>query len=403
MQFQATTALKKIRRLDKRLKVIQGGSSAGKTIAILLILIDRLQREKGLISSVVSETMPHLKRGAIRDFLNIMEAQGYYKDDRWNRSDFVYTFETGSRLEFFSADSPDKVRGPRRNGDLFINECNNVSFETYTQLAIRTLGSIYLDYNPVSEFWVHDDIIKKEVAHDFLIVTYLDNEGLPQVIVDEIESRRGNKNFWRVYGEGQLGEAEGRIYTGWNIIDEVPHEARLERYGLNFGYSLHPAAAAGIYTYNSGFIIDEVLYGLGLKNRQIADIFKNVPSALICADSAEPKSIDDLKEHGLHVLGVSKGKDSVRHGILYVQDQRISITKRSVNIIKEYRNYLWERDKEGRIVLEPQEPFHYSMDAVRYGIVGVQPISTAEEIRRARSLMHNQQERLSTARSDAGL
>lgn len=403
MHYQATTALKKIRALKKRLKIIQGGSSAGKTIAILLILIDRAQRQHNKVFSVVSETVPHLKRGAIRDFLNIMEAHGYYKDDRWNRSDFTYVFETGSKIEFFSADSPDKVRGPRRNGDLFINECNNINFETYTQLAIRTEGDIFLDYNPVSEFWVHDDIIAKQVDHDFLIVTYKDNEGLPQVIVDEIESRRGNKSFWRVYGEGQLGEAEGRIYTGWNIIDEVPHEARLQRYGLNFGYSLHPAAACGIYTYNTAFVIDQVLYGLGYKNRQIADVFKNLPSSLIAADSAEPKSIDELREYGLNIIGVSKGKDSVRHGILYVQDQRIFITKRSVDFIKEYRNYLWERDRNGAIILEPQEPFHYSMDAVRYGIVGVQPVPPEEEIRRQRQLMHNQQQRLTATKSDAGL
>lgn len=374
MHYQATTALRKIRATKKRLKVIQGGSSAGKTIAILLILIDRAQREKNRLSSVVSETMPHLKRGAIRDFLNIMEAHGYYDDNRWNRSDFTYTFETGSKIEFFSADSSDKVRGPRRNGDLFINECNNVSYDTFTQLSIRTEGDIFLDYNPVSEFWVHDEIIHKELDHDFLVLTYKDNEGLPKVIVEDLERRRGNKQFALVYLDGLLGEAEGRIYTGWEIIDAIPHEARLERYGLDFGYSNDPTAIVAIYYLNGGYILDEVLFQKGLSNKQIADVILNLRKSLTVADSAEPKSIDEIRSYGVNILPADKGKDSVRQGVQMVQDQRISVTKQSINIIKEYRNYLWERDKEGRILNEPEHLWSHSMDAIRYGMASLIPL-----------------------------
>lgn len=378
--YQKTTALRRIQKLNKRLRIIQGGSSAGKTIAVLLVLIDRLQREKGIISSVVSETIPHLKRGAIRDFLNIIEAHGYYQDDRWNRSDFIYTFETGSKLEFFSADSADKVRGPRRNGDLFINECNNISYETYTQLAIRTLGSIYLDFNPVAEFWVHDEIIAKEVEHDFIILTYKDNEGLPQVIVDEIESRQGNKQFWTVYGLGLLGEFEGKIFTGWRIdLDEIPHEARLERYGLDFGYSNDPTALIAVYYFNGGYILDEIAYSKGLSNKQIADLLINEKRALTIADSAEPKSIDELRSYGLLVQPTVKGKDSVTNGIQVVQDQQISVTKRSVNVIKEYRNYLWLVDKDGRRLNEPSPLWNHAMDAVRYAINSLAPMKRREE------------------------
>jgi phage terminase large subunit len=380
MAFVATTALHKIRKLDKRLKVIQGGSSAGKTIAILLILIDRLQREKGIITSVVSETMPHLKRGAIRDFLNIMETQNYYDDNRWNRSDFTYTFETGSKLEFFSADSPDKVRGPRRNGDLFMNECNNIPYETYTQLAIRTTGSIYLDFNPVQEFWYHEHIAGK-ADHDFLIITYKDNEGLPQVIIDEIESRRGNKAFWTVYGEGQLGEAEGRIFTGWNTIDEIPHEARLERYGLDFGYTNDPTALIALYYLNGGYILDEVAYQKGLSNKQIADIIAAQPKrALVIADSAEPKSIDEIKAFGITIAPTTKGPGSVLQRIQLMQDQQISVTKRSVNILKEYRNYLWETDKDGRIINEPSPIWNHAMDASGYAFTSLLPMIRRKEM-----------------------
>lgn len=392
MKFKKTTALKKILALKKRLKIIQGGSAAGKTIAVILIFIDRCQCEKNKLFSIVSESMPHLKRGAIRDFLNIMENQKYYSEEKWNRTDFIYTFETGSRLEFFSADQSSKVRGPRRD-NLFINEANNINLETYTQLAIRTNEYIYLDYNPVSEFWVHEDILEKQ-DNDFIILTYKDNEGLAQSIVKEIESRKGLKNFWQVYGLGQLGEIEGKIYNGWKIIDEIPHEAKLQRYGLNFGYTNHPAGLVAIYLYNGGYIIDEILYGRGLTNQNIADTLKNHDKALVVADSAEPKSIDEIKSYGINIIGCKKkvnqiygsldiGSEGsyVKWSIGIVQAEKVSMTSRSVNVIKEYRNYLWLVDKNGRVMNVPEEPFHYIMDAVRYGICSLAPIINKEEFR----------------------
>jgi len=357
--------------MKKRLKIIQGGSSAGKTIAVLLILIDKAQSQRGKLISVVSETLPHLRRGAIKDFISIMEAHGYYKDDRWNVSNFTYTFETGSKIEFFSADSPDRVRGPRRD-ILFLNEANNVSYETYTQLSIRTNDEIFIDYNPVSEFWVHSEVIPT-TEHDFAILTYLDNEALPDTIVKELENRKSNKRFWTVYGLGQIGEAEGRVYSNWQIIDEIPHEARLERYGLDFGYTNDPTAIAAVYAYNGGFILDEVCYKKGMSNRQIADTFLTTDRALICADSAEPKSIDELKSYGLDVVPCSKGPGSINQGIQYVQDQKISVTKRSINLIKEYRGYLWRTDRDGRIINEAESGNDHLLDAARYALESYRP------------------------------
>lgn len=371
MIYKATTAVNKIGNMKKRLKIIQGGSSAGKTIAILLILIHRAQTEKGKLISVVSETLPHLKKGAIRDFLNIMQGHNYYVDSQWNRTDYIYTFETGSKIEFFGADSADKVRGPRRD-ILFINEANNVLFETYTQLSIRTNEDIYIDFNPVAEFWVHTDIIP-QLEHDFIILTYKDNEGLPKSIVKEIESRQNNKFFWQVYGLGQLGEVEGKIYKNWNIIDELPHEARLERYGLDFGYSNDPTAIVGIYKYNGGYILDEVCFQKGMSNKEIADTLKNIDRALVIADSAEPKSIDEIRAYGINILPAEKGSGSINQGIQYVQNQQISVTKKSINIIKEYRNYLWETDKNGKILNTPESGYDHSMDAIRYGLSSLKP------------------------------
>lgn len=345
-------------------------------------LIDYAQSTNGDLISVVSETMPHLKRGAIRDFLNIMENHNYFKEDKWNKSDYIYTFDSGSKIEFFSADQPGKVRGPRRDV-LFINEANNVSYEIFTQLEIRTNKIIWLDWNPVSEFWFYSDEYGKPniVARpdtDFITLTYKDNEALPEAIIKTIEMRRHNVGWWKVYGEGQLGEAEGRIYTGWNIIDEIPHEARLERYGLDFGYSSDPSAVVAVYYFNGGYIWDEILYMRGLSNQQIADTIKNSAQALVIADSAEPKSIDEMRTYGINILPANKGKDSVRHGIQWVQNNRISVTKRSVNLIKEYRNYLWTTDPQGQFTKEPSPIWNHLLDAGRYAMESLKP-NHAEE------------------------
>jgi phage terminase large subunit len=372
MKFTTTTTLNKILNLKKRVKIIQGGTSSAKTISILLILIDIAQSHKDKTISVVSESFPHLRRGAIKDFLEIMEGHGYYKDELWSKTDFTYRFETGSKIEFFSADSPDKVRGPRRD-ILFINEANNISFDTYTQLAIRTDGDIYLDYNPVSEFWVNTEILNKQ-DNDYIIVTYKDNEALSKTIVDEIESRKDNKYFWQVYGLGLLSDHEGKIYRDWQIIDEIPHEAKLERYGVDFGYSNDPTAIIALYYYNGGYIVDEITYQKGLSNKQIADILLNKEKQLVIADSAEPKSIDEINSYGIPISGAEKGKDSVSHSIQMVQEQRISMTSRSLNVIREYRNYLWQTDKQGKVLNIPEDHFKHSMDAIAYALTSLQPI-----------------------------
>jgi len=191
---------------------------------------------------------------------------------------------------------------------------------------------------------------------------------LDKKIIDAIEVRQGNKNWWKVYGLGELGDAEGRIFKDWQTVDEVPHEARLERYGLDFGYSNDPTALVAIHYYNGGYILDEITYLKGLSNKQISDILSNLPQALVMADSAEPKSIDEIVGYGINCLPAKKGPGSVLQGIQYVQSQRISVTKRSLNLLKEYRNYLWLTDREGKTINEPSPIFNHLMDATRYGM-----------------------------------
>jgi len=380
--FSATTATNQLLKLNKRIRAVCGGTSASKTISILLILIDYAQSHEGELISIVSESFPHLKRGVQRDFLNIMKEQGYYDDDLWNRTDYTYSFETGSRIEFFSVDQPSKVRGPRRDV-LFINEANNIPYEAYDQLEVRTKKIVWLDWNPTNEYWFYTDVKDKPTV-DFITLTYKDNEALDPAIVESIEARKANKNWWNVYGLGQLGEVEGKIYTDWAIIDEVPHEARLERRGLDFGYTNDPASLVDIFYYNGGYILDERLYRKGMLNKQLADFINNLqdPQTLVMADSAEPKSIDELKLYGINVLPAQKGQGSVKQGIQYVQSKQISITKRSTNGIKEYRNYLWKTDKDGKIINEPEGGNDHFLDAVRYGMESLEPIKPREQKQR---------------------
>jgi phage terminase large subunit len=360
-------------KLRKRIKGIAGGASAGKTISIIQILMDKAQSDTvPTLTSITSESMPHLKRGAMRDFLNIMEQHGYFQPNRWNKSDFTYTFETGSKIEFFSLDMPHKVRGPRRQR-LFINEVNNIPQETFDQLEIRTEFEIWMDWNPTSEFFFYTDILNKRDDVDFEILTYKDNEGLQPSVIESIERRKNNKNWWLVYGMGQLGEVESRIYKDWAIIDEIPHEARLERYGLDFGFTNDPTSLVAIYKYNDGWIIDELIYSTGLTNPKIAAFILNLPKALVVADSAEPKSIAEIAAHGILISGARKGQDSVLFGIQFLQDQKISVTKNSVNTIKEYRNYLWMTDNSDKIINEPIGINDHSMSAIRYGLTSIYP------------------------------
>lgn len=372
MIYTATTATHKLLKLKKRIRGVAGGTSASKTISILLILIDYAQSHPNEIVSVVSETMPHLRKGAIRDFLLIMKNHNYFKELSWNKTDKIYQFENGTIIEFFSAESSDKVRGPRRHV-LFINEANNIPFDIYDQLEVRTDKIIWLDWNPTNEFWFYTEVLPN-IDCDFLTLTYKDNEALPETIVQSIEQRRHIAHWWKVYGLGKLGDFEGKIYTDWKIVTEIPHEARLERYGLDFGYSIDPTVIEAIYYYNGGYIIDEVLYQKGLSNKSIADTLNNLQNALVVADSAEPKSIDEINSYGVNIIGATKGAGSVSQGIAYVQSQRISITARSVRTIKAYRNYIRATDKNSKILQTPDDKIHEwsnPMDAVRYGFNGL--------------------------------
>lgn len=375
-QFRDTLATQKIFQLTKRIRAVCGGTSASKTISILVWIIDYAQSNRFKKADIMSESYPHLEDGAIKDFKGIMVDRGYWDDENWNETKHLYRFETGTVVKFISIDKLGKAHGPRRDV-LFINEANNIPFNIYDQLEVRTNEVIWLDWNPSTEFWFYTEIKDKKIDHDFLTLTYLDCLNvLNENIIKSIESKQGRRNWWRVYGLGQLGELEGKIYKNWNIIDEIPFEAKLWRRGMDFGYSVDPTVLIDIYQYNGGYIVDEQLYRKGMSNKSIADTINNLdePDVLVIADSSEPKSIDEIHDFGVNIVGAQKGADSVRHGIQFVQDLPISITSWSLKTIKAYRNYTWEVDINGKVILIPDDTDHEwsnPMDAIRYGFNGM--------------------------------
>ena len=373
--FTQTKAVKRLRKLEKRIRIIRGGTSAGKTIAILMILIDYAIKNPNKEISVVAESVPHLRRGALRDFLQIMKLTNRYSERKFNKSTLKYEFANGSYISFFSTDQPDRLRGSRRT-DCFINECNNIDFESYQNLNVRTSGNMWLDYNPTSLFWVDKELIGQPDT-DFITLTYKDNESLSESIVKEIEKARVKaktstywSNWWKVYGLGEIGSLEGVCIPDWKSIDKLPEDARLLCAGLDFGYSVDPTTYIRLYKWNNAYIFDELLYRKGMLNRDISlFLTENRVLENIYADSAEPKSIRELRAYGHKVSGVTKGRDSIVYGINLINQNEIYVTSRSKNLIKELQGYVWAKDKEGNNIQKPTGAHPDCIDAARYALL----------------------------------
>ena len=369
--FQATTAQRKISKLRKRIRIVQGGTSSSKTFSIIPLLIQYAIQKPNSEISIVSESIPHLKRGAIRDFKKIMIWTQNWIEQNFNKSSHTYNFTNGSFIEFFSADQPDKLRGARRDV-LFINECNKIDFESYQQLAIRTKKFIYLDYNPSSEFWVHENLVNDKDS-DFIILTYKDNEALEESIVKELEKARDRAhtstywdNWWKVYGLGQVGQLEGAVFTDWEIGNFNPDNLQTS-FGQDFGFSNDPTTLVEVAIDKKKKIIylKEHLYKIKLTTSQIAEInLKHAGRKLIVADSAEPRLISELNQKGCNVVASIKGKDSIRAGVSIMQDFKIIIDPNSHNAIREFKYHIYV-DKVSQMYIDD---FNHIIDPARYNV-----------------------------------
>lgn len=369
-------------------KVIQGGASAGKTFAIITLLVGYCESYKDSLVSVVGMSYPHLSAGAIRDFKAVMKETNRWQDERWNSTKAFYTFANGSVLEFLSVDRM-SARGPRRDV-LFVNEANGIIFETFDQLATRTRDFVIIDYNPSSKFWAHEELVEKKPKDtSFLILTYLDNEALGERERLNIESRKPKKgeepsNWWTVYGLGQIGSLEGNVYSGWieSTAEEISATGKLVRYGLDFGFSNDESAMVAIYDLGENRLgIVEILYERGILNSQYAEKFNVAqvdPNVLIVADSARPEAIAEIKSRGFRIIGADKKPGSVLAGINAVSEKQIYYVGQ--NLKREYLSYAWRKKRTGEILDEPQDGNDHLLDALRYGVsdLAIKPISWAK-------------------------
>ncbi|MDD4984175.1 MAG: hypothetical protein PHQ43_00100 [Dehalococcoidales bacterium] len=360
----------------KRRALNEGGTSSSKTMSIMQLLIAIARgATKSMLISVVSESFPHLRRGAIRDFQVIMGER--YDPERWNATEHSYVFGKG-KIEFFSADVPAKMRGGRRD-ILFINEANNVAYDSFRELDIRTRLFTFLDWNPVSEFWVHENGLIGKDENAYIHSTYLDAiEVLPPEVVVNIESNKGSDpNWWNVYGLGLIGKIEGLVYPKFDQIDQMPvliHGAK-EFYGLDFGYSTDPTGLVRNILIGQDLSSDELIYEKGLTNdmlaKRMADLGVRKNYDEIWADAADPKTIDELRKYGFNVKPAPKGPGSVEYGHQKVLQFKHHWTKRSLNAIKEQRNFRYIADKDGRLTEKTTHVFSHLMDARRYGCAGL--------------------------------
>ena len=372
MQITKIKTNKVFRHLEestKKIVVQQGGTRSGKTFNILLwIIFSYCEKNTGKIVTICRKTFPALRGTVMRDFFQILKDHEIYSEDLHSKTANEYKLN-GNVLEFISLDMPQKIRGRKRDL-LFCNEANELTQEDWTQLLFRTNEKVILDYNPSEEFhWIYDQVLPREDV-DFFQTTYKDNPFLGDVIKEEIERLKGiDENYWRVYGLGERGTAKSLVYT-FTTCKEIPKEAKLVSYGLDFGYSSDPTSLVRTYLLEDNMYVDELLYRTGMTNQDIANEMKVLGldrSNEIYADSAEPKSIEEIYRMGWNVKPTIKG--SINIGIDIIRRYKLHATESSFNLIKELRNYKYIEDKNGHMTNKPVDNFNHALDALRYSVV----------------------------------
>ena len=354
---------------EAKIIVQQGGTRSGKTYNILLwIIFSYCHRNTGKIITICRKSFPALRGTVMRDFFTIIRDYEIYSEEYHSKTTNEYKIN-GNVIEFISLDMPQKIRGRKRDL-LFANEANELNYEDWQQLLFRTTEKAIMDYNPSEEFhWIYDQVLTRTDV-DFFQTTYRDNPFLGDVIKQEIERlKEVDENYWRVYGLGERGQGKSLIYS-FHTIKQIPEHAKLVAYGLDFGYSNDPTSLVRTYILDDNMYVDELIYRTGMTNRDIANEMQNLGlnrSNEVFADSAEPKSIEEIYRMGWNVKPTIKG--SINIGIDIIRRYKLHATERSFNLIKELRNYKYIEDKNGNITNNPVDNFNHALDALRYSVV----------------------------------
>ena len=371
MDWKPTTCFHKILQLDKPLKAVYGGSSAGKTVAILPYLYQCAVDNPGEVISIFSDTLANLKDGAMRDFIQILQGTDRWDGECWNKTESKYRLHNGSVIEFIGADMETKVRGPRRDR-CYINEANRVKYDVFQQLQLRTRKETILDWNPSGHFW-YNEHIKDIIDHDELVVTYLDNEYCGEGVIRQMKnleeaSKRSEHamNLWRVYGLGEWGTVSGACINDYKVIEEIPDGYKLWGIGLDFGNN-DPNAGVALYKHaeTDSFIFDEILYKNKIGIPEISKTLKPFDTN-IYADYAWPQTINELRRLKHKIFKCKKGPDSIKAGIDLINTKDVSITSRSKNILDEVGLYAYKLDKDGHHIDGKFVGPDHLVDAMRY-------------------------------------
>jgi phage terminase large subunit len=343
----------------------EGGSRSSKSYSIIQLLCGIAKKEPNKRISIVSHSLPHIKRGCFRDFKLIMQNIGWWNEDQWRATDFVFTFKNGSYIELFGLEDEGKARGPGRD-IMFINEANLITKALYDQLAMRTTGQIFLDWNPADfNSWVYEvaDDPKNKRIHS----TYKDNiHNLSRTQIEAIEAYKklSDDFMWKVYGLGQRGAAKELIYTNWKTYKDDPPSGEIY-FGLDFGYTA-PTALTKITTYDNSNYVEEKLYRSGLTVPELISLIKPIVGRHeVFADSAEPRTIEQLYQAGINIKPSDK---DVWAGIVAVRSSNLYVHSKSENLIKELQGYKWKKDKNDNLLEEPVKAEDHLIDSMRYAI-----------------------------------
>lgn len=348
--------------------VNQGGTSSGKTYSIIQVLFSIAISEKATIT-IVGQDIPNLKVGALRDALEIYENSPELKGlvTSYNKTDRIFEFASGSIMEFKSYGNPQDAKSGKRDY-CFLNEAKGIPFDIYTELALRTRKRVFLDYNPNNEFWVHQKVIGRPNTK-LIISDHRHNPFLSEKVREKIEGLKEiDLDLWKVYARGMTGKIEGLIFRNWQYCDEIPNDAKLVAFGLDFGFTNDPTAILSVYKQDGELWINEEVYSSGLTNPDIYNLIKDVvKNNEVIGDSAEPKSIEELRRLGLAIYGAKKGQDSIRTSIDILKRYKLNVTRSSTNLAKELNSYKWKTDKHtGTSINEPVDFLNHGIDALRY-------------------------------------